>query len=260
MNKKSIILLLAIILCILVVCIFLVLNNNDRTKTISKDNNEIKKENVYSIAYSEEKFKNLPINYIQPCYAYDISTPEKAIGLADYTFIGKVNKILRTEYRHPTQTVINGEIKTVSSPYTIYEVSVIKNIDGNLITNETIEIAQAGGLEQELSTYSFYEGMGLLNIGEYYILLAFTQPDGSLLFDNPEFVVSLENLDTKLLQTINTKSTVEILSDYKINTTKKPNSTPNDIINKYIKASQEQVNIANKEKSKSKLYDVEFRE
>ena len=231
MNKKSIILLLAIILCILVVCIFLVLNNKDKTKTISKDNNEIKNENVYSIAYSEEKYKNLTINYIQPCYAYDISTPEKAIGLADYAFIGKVNKILRTEYRHPTQTVINGEIKTVSSPYTIYEVSVIKNIEGTLVTNETIEIAQKGGLEQNQLSYSFFERMGLLNIGEYYIILAFAQPDGSLLFDNPEFEIPLET-----------------------------DSTPANVINKYIKASQEQVNIANKEKSKSRLYDVEFRE
>ena len=235
MNKKLVIVLICSILCILLVSLILVLSNRIDDDIAKNINNDLvakkEEEQVYSIAYSEEKYKNLTINYIQPCYAYDISTPEKAIGLADYTFIGKVNKILRTEYRHPTQTVINGEIKTVSSPYTIYEVSVIKNIDGDLITNETIEIAQAGGLEQELSTYSFYEGMGLLNIGEYYILLAFTQPDGSLLFDNPEFEIPLET-----------------------------DSTPANVINKYMKASQEQVNIANKEKSKSKLYDVEFRE
>ena len=259
MKNKIVILFICIFLCF---CICLTINQNNQTEIIAKGNNDSLSTNqmksVYTVAYNNEDYKNLPINYTCPSYAYDTSTPEQAIGLADYAFIGKINKILRTEYRHPMQTVINGEIKTVASPYTIYEVNVIRNINGNLLTNENIEIAQKGGLEQDQLSYSFFEGMGLLNVGEYYILLGFTQPDGSILFDNPGFVVSLGSLDEELTQTISTKSTSEILSTTTINSSYKPDSTAADIINKYIKAAQDPIVPEDRQKSKSKLYDIEY--
>lgn len=263
MKNKIIILLACILLCILSIGLFLILNHNNEMEPIAKYNNdsmeESKIEPAYSVSYNYEEYKDIPINYICPSYAYDTSTPEQAIGIADYTFIGKVNKILRTEYRHPTQSVIDGEIKTVASPYTVYEVNVIRNINGNLVTNESIEIAQNGGLEQDKLSYSFFEGMGLLNVGEYYILLGFAQPDGSILFDNPNFAISLGNLDEDLTQTISTKSTSEILSTTTINSSYKPDSTPADVINKYIKAAQEPIIPEDRQKEKSILYDVEYK-
>lgn len=76
-------------------------------------------------------------------WAYDTSTPEKAIECNDYVFVAKINKLLRTEYRN------HGEIKTglfrketESTPFTIYELEVLENIKGELDTTKPIELAQ----------------------------------------------------------------------------------------------------------------------
>lgn len=262
MKNKIIILLFCILLCSLSIAIILMLNHNNEMEYIAEHNNGSMAtsavDEVYSVAYNHEEYKNIPVNYICPSYAHDTSTPEQAIGLADYAFIGKINRILRTEYRHPMETVIDGEIQTVSSPYTVYEVNVVQNINGNLVKGENIEIVQSGGLEEDKLSYSFFEEMGLLNIGEYYILLAYTQPDGSLLFDKADFSISLGNLEGELVQKIRTKSTAEILSTTKTNSSNKPDNTPVDIINKYIKASKEPIVPEDRQKAKSKLYDVEY--
>lgn len=76
-------------------------------------------------------------------WAYDTSTPEKAIECNDYVFVAKINKLLRTEYRN------HGKIETgffrketESTPFTIFEVEVLENIKGELDTTKPIELAQ----------------------------------------------------------------------------------------------------------------------
>lgn len=262
MKNKIIILLAFILLCLLSIVTIFTVNYKNEKEYIAEHKNEnivtSETDEVYSVAYNHEEYKNIPVNYICPLYAHDTSTPEQAIGLADYAFIGKINRILRTEYRYPMDTVIDGEIKTVSSPYTVYEVNVVQNINGNLVKGDNIEIVQSGGLEEDKLSYSFFEGMSLLNVGEYYILLAYTQPDGTLLFDKAEFSIPLGNLEGELVKTISSKSTGEILSTTKTNSTSKPNSTPVDIINKYVEASKEPIVPEDRQKSKSKLYDIEY--
>lgn len=73
----------------------------------------------------------MPIYTTSAMWVYDGSTPEKAMGISDYAFVAKVDKILRTEYKNPVEIEItaNGEKKEmVYDPYTVYEITVIENI------------------------------------------------------------------------------------------------------------------------------------
>ena len=146
--------------------------------------------NSNSTDYEQKTFNGLPINSSSAFWGYDTSTPEKAIGSSDYAFIAKVNKILRTEYTHINPT----ETKTLSTPYTIYEIEVVENIKGELDTSKPIEFKQFGGLEEDGKSYTFIEGGSLLNEGEYYIIMASTWADRNgedIETSNPDTIVSL---------------------------------------------------------------------
>ena len=124
---------------------------------------------------STEMYKGLPVNVSRATYMYDTSTPEQAVGISDYVFVAKINEISRTEYRNPTTVetgLFSSEIRT--TPYTFYNIDVIKNIKGELITSESIEYMQYGGINEDGKSYTFIEGTELLEPGKYYIIMADT--------------------------------------------------------------------------------------
>lgn len=138
-------------------------------------------------------------------YMYDTSTPERAVGISDYVFVAKIDGIARTEYRNPT-TVETGlsSSETRTTPYTVYNIEVVKNIKGELITSEPIEYMQYGGINEDGETYTFIEGTGLLETGKYYILMAdtfegdggiieVTEPNRRILLDDVENDEDVEN-------------------------------------------------------------------
>ncbi len=136
---------------------------------------------------------------------FDTSTPERAVGISDYVFVAKINKISRTEYRNPVTVetgLFSSEVWT--TPYTYYEIEVVKNIKGELITSEPIEYMQYGGINEDGETYTFMEGTGLLETGKYYILMAdtfggdggiieVTEPNRRILLDDVENDEDVEN-------------------------------------------------------------------
>lgn len=123
----------------------------------------------------------------------DSSVPENAVEYSDYVFIAKINKILRTDYRNPVEV---GFGIVQKDPYTIYEISVIENLKGNLITDEPIELVEYGGINEDGKTYTLFEDADLLNIGEYYLLLVSVIPDTDELevSDNNRMLSLGENL------------------------------------------------------------------
>lgn len=138
----------------------------------------------------QETYNGLPVYRSSAFWVYDTSTPEKAIGSSDYAFVAKVNKILRTEYIRTNPT----ESKTLSTPYTIYEIEVVENIKGELDTTNPIEFKQYGGLDEEGKSYKLMSGGSLLNGGEYYIIMASTWVDKNgedIETSNPDTIVSL---------------------------------------------------------------------
>ena len=152
-----------------------------------------------------ELYNGLPVNISRASYLFDTSTPEKAVGISDYVFVAKINKIARTEYRDPVTIetgLFSSEVWT--TPYTYYEIEVVKNIKGELITSEPIEYMQYGGINEDGETYTFMEGTGLLETGKYYILMAdtfggdggiieVTEPNRRILLDDVENDEDVEN-------------------------------------------------------------------
>ncbi len=146
--------------------------------------------------FLQQIYNGKPVYYAMASYMYDTSTPEKAIGISDYVFIAKVNKIARTEYKNSieTETGLNEKTKT-TIPYTIYNISVIKNIKGELITSEPIEFMQYGGLSEDGKSYILMEESSLLKTGDYYIIMGNTfEKDGeNVEVAEPTRVISLGN-------------------------------------------------------------------
>lgn len=119
-----------------------------------------------------ELYNNLPVIRAHGMKVYDTSTPEKSIGISDYVFVAKINKILRTEYKNKIEIKEDNVVKSINSdPYTIYQIEVLENIKGNLKINEPIELMQYGGLNEDGKSYKFMDDGNLLNEGEYYILM-----------------------------------------------------------------------------------------
>lgn len=118
-------------------------------------------------------YKGLPVTYESASYRYDTTNPKIAVGVSDYVYIAKVNKILKTDYRNPIE-VSDGLIgkKTVTDPYTIYEIEVIKNIKGNLPLNKKLNLVQYGGINEDEKSYTFLEGGYLLENNTYYLLMS----------------------------------------------------------------------------------------
>lgn len=159
-NKKNLIILLICVIVLTVVCISITIF----MKTVNN-----------SIAFEPDTFYNgIPVYYSHGQYAFDTSTPERAIGCSDYTVVVKVNNIVKTEYRDPVEIELTADgkkTKTVYDPYTIYDIMVIENIKGKLTQKNNIQIEQMGGLTQDNERYTFMEGVSPLKVGQYYILM-----------------------------------------------------------------------------------------
>ena len=179
MNRKIIIVMISVIFCIVLGTFIAVSVNQNH-----KNRDEI----------SSKTYNGLPISEESAMWMYNTSTPEKAIGAHQYVFVAKVNRILRTEYKN-SRKIKTGlfEKQVISDPYTIYSITVIQNIKGELITSEEIEYRQYGGISEEGDSYTFFEGVRLLNENEYYILMAGTSKvdDNILTGANPNGRIAL---------------------------------------------------------------------
>lgn len=122
-------------------------------------------------------YKEKPVSVSHISRQYDTSNPEIAVNNSDYIFIAKINSILRTEYRNHVEVEVGlGQTIIEKDPYTIYDITVIENLKGNLITDTSIEFVQYGGINEDGTSYSLLENSSLLNIGEYYLLMVGTLP------------------------------------------------------------------------------------
>lgn len=165
MKKNKFKIMISILVCTLIIAVIII-------AVIYKDNNEI------------------PVYYSDGMKMFNTSIPEIAIGVSDYVFVCKINEILRTEYKNP----IEFGTEIITTPYTIYSIDVIKNIKGSLDTSRPIEYMQYGGLNEDGKSYRFIEeGASLLEVGEYYILMAGTWlGDGGIIeVSDPDRIISL---------------------------------------------------------------------
>ena len=138
------------------------------------------------------------IPQVTELYSYNTSIPEHAVGISDYVFVAKVNGIARTDYIDTgTVELSTTGNKEIESPYTVYNIEVVKNIKGELITSEPIEYMQYGGVNEDGETYTFMEGTGLLETGKYYILLVntFREDGGTLETSDQNRIILLDDVE-----------------------------------------------------------------
>ena len=178
----------------------------------------------------------LPVYNSHAAYAYDVSSPEKAYAASRYVFIAKINGFNRTEYEN-IEIIEKGlfSSKRVSDPITIYNISVIQNIKGNLITRKEIELKQYGGINEDKKSYTFVENGHFLEEGSYYLFLTGTDVNGGIIeVTNPDRIIYLGK-DIKLIKEIQSG---KILTN---------NSLSKDEIDKYKKLhSYFNIKLANK--------------
>lgn len=138
------------------------------------------------------------IPQVTDLYSYDTSIPEQAVGISDYVFVAKINGIARTDYIDTgTVELSTTGNKEIESPYTVYNIEVVKNIKGELLTSEPIEYMQYGGVNEDGETYTFMEGTGLLETGKYYILLVNTYKEdgGTIETSDKNRIILLDDVE-----------------------------------------------------------------
>lgn len=233
-------------------------NENNGSIKIEEENkkiaNTIENKEIYSKSYTDEEYKNLPINYTSASYVYDTSSPEKATGVADYSFVAKIKGVIRTEYRNPAPAVHDGVEVTVYNPYTVYDVEIIENIKGELDKSKNIEVVLHGGVSEDGKSCTFLEGLDFFNVGEYYILLPYTATDGRLGISNRTSIVSLGKLSETEAKSIDS---IDKLAIYNTDTKENGRNSYTDTIKTYINAEKNPIVPEDKKRVKSQIYDVE---
>lgn len=130
----------------------------------------------------------LPVVYDEGSFMVNIDNPEEIVGWGDYVFVAKVEDELRTEYTN----VRKSEDGTITGkPYTVYSITVIDNLKGNLKKNKPIEFFKHGGVNYDGKSISLLKGDILLESRKYYILVAASEADGRLGQGMPNSAIEL---------------------------------------------------------------------
>lgn len=140
---------------------------------------------------------NLPITYLSGSFSIDVNDLSQIVGDADYVFVAEVKDKVETIYKNKVTIETENGIKEVSDPYTKYSITVIDNIKGKLKKNNEFSILKAGGISKDNKSIILYKDDELLQVGKYYIISAYAQPDGSLLISgsNSSLVLSETSKD-----------------------------------------------------------------
>ena len=80
-------------------------------------------------------------------------------------------------------------------PYTIYEMSVVKNIKGALPTDHDIQVTKAGGLMKDNSAILLFEDDVMPEYDKTYIIAASVQPNGEILISGSNALQEVPGLD-----------------------------------------------------------------
>ena len=139
-----------------------------------------------------DKFENRlfpmkdPINVINTEYkrnlvcvewAYDINDKNKVVGFHDYVFVGEVKSVVGTGY---SDVDFSDGLRMFSQPYTQYEIRVLENIKGELITDRDIPLKKHDGAYPFGKSVSMMEGDNLPDVGECYIFICTADEEGEL--------------------------------------------------------------------------------
>ena len=129
------------------------------------------------IYYTDKRNDKEEIKYIHASYGFDVNNINNIVSDADCVFVGKVIDQGKTVHKYP----IKIEDKWIYSPYTYYNIHVVKSIKGNVLKGKNVKILKSGGKDKYSNVKYVYENDILPNKSKYYIFAAYVQKDGSLL-------------------------------------------------------------------------------
>ena len=114
-------------------------------------------------------------------WAFDVSDKRKVVGFHDYVFVGEVKKVVGTGY---TDVDFSDGMRMFSQPYTQYEIRVLENLKGELVTDRDIPLTKHDGAYFFGKRVSMMEGDNLPDEGECYIFICITDENGELHIGN----------------------------------------------------------------------------
>ena len=114
-------------------------------------------------------------------WAFDVSDKRKVVGFHDYVFVGEVKKVVGTGY---TDVDFSDGMRMFSQPYTQYEIRVLENLKGELVTDRNIPLTKHDGAYFFGRRVSMMEGDSLPDEDECYIFICITDENGELNIGN----------------------------------------------------------------------------
>ena len=110
-------------------------------------------------------------------WVYDIGDKNKVLGFNDYVFVGEVKKVVGTGY---SDVDFSDGLRMFSQPYTQYEIRVIENLKGKLVTDRDIPLTKHDGAYLFGKRVSMMDGDNLPDVGECYIFICNADENGEL--------------------------------------------------------------------------------
>lgn len=193
-----------------------------------------------SVDSSQVDPKTLPVVFNHASFSVDVNDPRATAGDADYVFVAQVDSIDGITYKNPVTIETDDGSKEVSDPYTNFHVTVIDNLKGELETSVSIPVQKAGGVTEDASMVVLYEDDLLPEVGSTYVLLAYTQTDGSLLISGPNSSPEVDEVEngaeipevTKDLRDAEIVDTYELAVDKQLDTNREQIASVFDVSSK----------------------------
>lgn len=110
-------------------------------------------------------------------WVFDVNDKRKVAGASDYIFVAEVKKVVGTGY---SDVKYYGGLNFDDNPFTRYEIRVIANLKGEIITDRDIPLTKHDGVHFFGKRVSALEGDQLPDEGECYIFLCNADEDGEL--------------------------------------------------------------------------------
>ena len=110
-------------------------------------------------------------------WMFDTGDKNKVVGFHDYVFVGEVKKVVGTGY---SDVDFSDGLRMFSQPYTQYEIRVLKNLKGELITDRDIPLTKNDGAYLFGKRVSMMDGDNLPDVGECYIFICSADEKGEL--------------------------------------------------------------------------------
>ena len=173
-----------------------------------------------------EDINDLPYIGLMVCYSININDFRELAGFADYVFIGYVDEMLDTEYKGEHDIITN------------YKITVLANIKGELIKNDSIPMVKNGGVSKDGKFLEIDSRDFMPLEGNKYVFYGSCQEDGSLLISGANSNYLLEEKAEKEL--------IEIDKEY---------LKSHEILGKVIQGYEDEI-VSNRQRYKSK-YEIE---